>query len=355
MMKRRYITLDAMRGVAALFVAALHFSEIYRPGAPLPQFSHLAVDIFFLLSGFVLSLSYGEKLARGMTPREFLIRRLVRLFPLYLLGTVLSLVVASWEFSQGQLGSATPGTMAASATAAVLMLPSPTYHYSLFLFPFMVPAWSLFFELYVANLAFAVFARAGNDTIIAIIMLSLILLLASYALHHGSLDMGAQWHTVPGGVPRTLFSFFLGVLLQRRHRARPPRLRIPSWMMIAALAMLLAVPFPGAMAKIHELACVLFLFPALIFWGAEARESHKGLGATLGDTSYALYVIHYPLVVLAGHALAQTDTRTAVLLELPFLAIVAAMAYGLHHFFDEPVRAWLSRRLFRRPMAQSPA
>lgn len=351
-MKRRYITLDAMRGVAALFVAALHFSQIYRPSAPLPQFSHLAVDIFFLLSGFVLSLSYGEKLAAGMTARDFIVRRLIRLFPLYLLGTLLSFGVAGWEFSRGALGGATPGTIVVSGIAATLMLPSPTYHFSIFLFPFMVPAWSLFFELYVANVAFAILRRATNRMILVIVLLSLALLLAADALHHGSLDMGAQWRSFPGGIPRTLFSFFLGVLLQRWHRARPPQLQIPSWMMIGVLAILLGMPLTGAAGKFYELACVLLIFPALIFWGAEAREAHKGLGAALGDTSYGLYVIHYPLVILAGRALAHADTRLAVLLELPFLATVAAFAFGLHHLFDEPVRAWLSRCLARRSLAQ---
>jgi len=343
-----------MRGVAALFVAARHFSEIYQPGAPVPQFSYLAVDIFFLLSGFVLSLSYGEKLAHGMTPREFLVRRIIRLFPLYLLGTAISFLVALWDFSHGRLGLATPGTMTMSAAAAALMLPSPTSHVSLFLFPFMIPAWSLFFELYVANLAFAAFARANNNTILTIVILSLILLLAAYAIHRGSLDMGAQWHTLPGGIPRTLFSFFLGVLLQRWHHAHPPKLQIPSWAMIAALAVLLAAPFSGIAGQVYELICVLLLFPALIFWGAEARESHKGVGAALGDTSYALYVIHYPLVVLAGRLLAQSGTGFGPLLELPFLAGLAALGYGLHHFFDEPLRGWLTRHRARYALTHSP-
>lgn len=225
-MKHRYITLDAMRGVAAIFVAARHFSELYGPSTP--HFSYLAVDIFFLLSGFVLSLSYGDKLAQGMTPREFLIRRVIRLFPLYLLGTALSLLVAFWHFSQASLPGATPGSMVLAGAAALLMLPS--HAFSLFLFSFMVPAWSLFFELYVANAAFAVLrGRATDRLLLSVIIPSLILLLLADAFR-GSLEMGSQWHTALGGVPRTLFSFFLGVYLQRLHRRHPPRLQFhPGW------------------------------------------------------------------------------------------------------------------------------
>ena len=338
-MKHRYITLDAMRGVAAIFVAARHFSELYGPSTP--HFSYLAVDIFFLLSGFVLSLSYGDKLAQGMTPREFLIRRVIRLFPLYLLGTALSLLVAFWHFSQASLPGATPGSMVLAGAAALLMLPS--HAFSLFLFSFMVPAWSLFFELYVANAAFAVLrGRATDRLLLSVIIPSLILLLLADAFR-GSLEMGSQWHTALGGVPRTLFSFFLGVYLQRLHRRHPPRLQIPSWLVVAALGLLLAAPFSGAAGRIYEIACVLLFFPALIFWGAAARERYKGLGAALGDTSYALYVIHYPLVVLAGLVLSQTGKSLVPLIEIPFLVLVAALAYGLHHVFDEPVRAWLAR------------
>ena len=351
---RRYITLDAMRGIAALFVAARHFSETYQPGVPAPHFSYLAVDIFFLLSGFVLSLSYGEKLARGMTRKEFLIRRVIRLFPLYLLGTAISFLVAFWDFPHGRLWLATPGTVTVNAVAAALMLPSPTYHFSLFLFPFMIPAWSLFFELYVANLAFAAFGgRVTTRALLAVISLSLILLLAAAALR-GSLDMGAEWHTFVGGIPRTLFSFFLGVLLQRWHHAHPPKLQIPSWAIVAALAVLLAAPFSGIAGRVYELVFVVLFFPALIFWGAEAREASKGVGAALGDTSYALYVIHYPLVVLTGRLLTQSGTGFAPLLEFPFLAGLAALAYGLHHMFDEPFRGWLTRHRARQALTHSP-
>jgi peptidoglycan/LPS O-acetylase OafA/YrhL len=120
------------------------------------------------------------------------------------------------------------------------------------------------------------------------------------------------------------------------------------------LAVLLAAPFSGIAGRVYEVACVLLFFPALIFWGAEARESHKGVGAALGDTSYALYVIHYPLVVLMGRLLAQSGTGFAPLLELPFLVGLAALAYGLHHIFDEPLRGWLTRHRARYALTHSP-
>ena len=101
--RNRYITLDAMRGIAALFVVARHFSGLR--GAADPQFSFLAVDLFFLLSGFVLSFSYDERIAAGMSPAAFLMKRIIRLYPLYFLGIALGIAIALSEAGASKFAS----------------------------------------------------------------------------------------------------------------------------------------------------------------------------------------------------------------------------------------------------------
>lgn len=83
-MKRRFVTLDAMRGIAALVVVGRHFTD--ASGGHAAQFSYLAVDVFFLLSGFVLSLSYRRRFDAGMSAAEFMKLRVIRLYPLYFVG-----------------------------------------------------------------------------------------------------------------------------------------------------------------------------------------------------------------------------------------------------------------------------
>ena len=218
-MKRRYVTLDAMRGVAALAVVIRHFTA--ANGGVVAQFSYLAVDVFFVLSGFVLSLSYREQFDSGMTPVEFLKRRVIRLYPLYFAGIVLGLAI---ELAHGFLsGAVNLGTFAALASTSLLMLPSPTWTVWAALFPAMVPGWSLFFELYVASGLFAlVRGRLAPWLLVAVVVCSGALLIVA-AARSGSLDLGSTWPTFLGGFPRVCFSFFTGGHVAAAASLRHPR------------------------------------------------------------------------------------------------------------------------------------
>lgn len=83
--RRTFHTLDGLRGVAAGTVLIYHFPSLWSP-ASAPS-AYLAVDLFFLMSGFVIEHAYGQRLATGLGVRRFLLLRLIRLYPLYLVGT----------------------------------------------------------------------------------------------------------------------------------------------------------------------------------------------------------------------------------------------------------------------------
>ncbi len=88
----KFTVLDGLRGVAALCVVQTHTQDLLL-GDTLPT-AYLAVDLFFLLSGFVLAHAYEERLRQGMTLHRFMLARLVRLYPLYLAGIAIAVPLA---------------------------------------------------------------------------------------------------------------------------------------------------------------------------------------------------------------------------------------------------------------------
>ena len=89
---RTFITLDGLRGVAALAVATRHAPFLWQAGHPTGFLyeSYLSVDFFFVLSGFVLAYAYDERFRTGMSARQFMSARLIRLYPLYLFAFLIS-------------------------------------------------------------------------------------------------------------------------------------------------------------------------------------------------------------------------------------------------------------------------
>jgi peptidoglycan/LPS O-acetylase OafA/YrhL len=337
-----------MRGVAALVVVARHFTD--AAGGHAAQFSYLAVDVFFLLSGFVLSLSYRRRFDAGMSRSEFMKLRVVRLYPLYFVGIALGLAIEVLHNISG--ADFSPRALAVLAATNLLMLPSPTWNLWTPVFPALIPGWSLFFEFYVAGGLFAAFrGRLTPRLLLGIICLSAMLFMIA-DFENGSLNVGSTWPTFLGGFPRVCFSFFAGVLLQRFHQLHPPQQRLPSWLILSVLAAVLSTTIPDLLGRLYECACVFLIFPALIYWGAEAIERRPWVGSSLGDVSYAVYVIHYPLLEIVTHVQEKIHRYPLRPAAAVFFAAVVAISYALHRYYDEPMRAAISR--WREQWAASP-
>ena len=97
--RRRYETLDALRGLAALAVVVFHLGQV-RLAPDLVPHGYLAVDFFFVLSGFVVAHAYEEALRGSLSFRSFALRRAIRLYPLAILGATagLALLILKWHF-----------------------------------------------------------------------------------------------------------------------------------------------------------------------------------------------------------------------------------------------------------------
>lgn len=354
--RERFAALDFLRGVAALCVLIDHLPWSPPFLNPLPR-GHLAVDLFFILSGFVIAHAYEYRLGSVAQFKSFYVARVIRLYPLYLAATVAltaQLIVISLAGTEHRPELLKIGT---SFATAVLLLPTPTA-WSVDptdIFPLVNTGWSLFWEE-VVNLTYASVLVHFRGAWIAIPVVIAFFALSIAGAHYGTLDLGWQPDKVWPGIVRAGFPFFLGVALYRfRERFRAPAVSA------LPLPILLVMSFlPSFGGPIYELASVLFLFPLLIWFGAEARMGSRvrELGLFLGYVSYPIYLLQVP--ILLGLGLATRWTKAFVPPEsLGWLVIEFVMVVGLSWLvailFDTPVRDRLSRRFAKgapQPAAQ---
>ena len=262
-----------------------------------PQLATLAVDLFFILSGFVLAYANDKRFEAGETARTFMVKRAIRLWPLYLVGYLLGLAGVLSIVRQG--GS--HNYAALELVTNLLLIPTPIIPNIYFwITPVDGPAWSLVLEFWVANLVYAVFWRHLRGLVLGVVILVSAIALTYLQFQSHALFEGSQLSQIPQGVARVMFSFFVGVLIARLHKARRPRLHVRSWIVYVALALLLFVPATGLLGRLVELSYAFLLFPALIYWCAETKETRPLGGRLLGDTSYAIYIIHTPLIYVTN-------------------------------------------------------
>lgn len=345
-MKTHYLTLDALRGIAALLVVLYH-RRWWMPedGVLSLENSFLAVDFFFMLSGFVVAAAYERRILDGLSVGGFMKIRLIRLYPAMLVGTCLGLALF-WHTLEGPVSA---GLF--TSVMAVLALPS---FLQAELFIVNGPVWSLFFEM-VVNLLFAVFlvlARRWRPERVDACLLALCgVLLGLLVLSGGASGLGklgvlrdSFW----GGFARAGFPFVLGVVLFRLWRAgRLPAVIVPWWLLWPAFAAVLLAGGPMVGSVLWQFACILVIFPAILILGA-ANEPPPGVARVavwLGAMSYPVYVTHYPMLGMADWGLARlgiTDPGAGVLLACLAAILVAnaVLLVGL----DQPVRRLLSRR-----------
>lgn len=342
--QQRFVVLDAMRGLAAIIVVLYHGTAHTFP------MGYAAVDLFFVLSGFVLAHRHGEELRAPGHRLAYARKRIIRLYPLYAAGTLLGLVSAALLIHK------LPGwnwhLYALALVLSPLFLPTPT-NVALGIFPFDGPTWSLFFEG-VANAAFAFTGSRPRLTAgITIVSLPLVL----FSIQHWFAGGGPTLDEFPGGFARVFFSFFAGVVVYRLWAAgyRVPW-RVPALLIGVAMAVLYALS-PGWESRYNALLVVVAQ-PLLIWVAASSRPGRlEPVMTWLGAISYALYIVHVPLTILVlcligdgwelGYYLgaplpgSHPPALPAILVTLP-LALVAAHVLTFH--VDLPVRRWLAAR-----------
>ncbi|MGC1304654.1 MAG: acyltransferase [Caulobacteraceae bacterium] len=356
--KQRFWTLDAMRGVAAISIVISHTGMDFH--GLMPRFPGMTVDLFFMLSGFVLAFNYDAKFRSGMLPGVFLSRRIKRLYPLFLLGIAVGVISRFYTWRSPM----NPLEFAGSVGLSFFALPTPPIGIDPILFPVNVVFWSLFFEFWVANTIYAFFWRQlhGRNLALLIALCALGLIVSERAFY--TLDSGADWRTFLVGFARVGFGFFTGVAISRLRATARRNVVAPSWLCLLMLVATIYLPLENRPAHLFELGAIFFILPTLIYLGAGAKERNPRIGAALGDASYAICVTHIPLSDIFYWAREHLppvhtwfSTRWHVMVyQAGLISFVFVMAWCLDRWVDRPVRkrfaaAGLPVLWMRRPIA----
>jgi peptidoglycan/LPS O-acetylase OafA/YrhL len=349
--KRTYHSLDGLRGVAALSVVFMHYRRYVAPIAP--GSAYLAVDLFFLMSGFVLANAYQDRLGHSLGAMRFAVLRVIRLYPLYLAGTLIALSIeAGLQWQRAGLAGVWHN-LAGVAVPALLMLPGPGAGTSAYLYSLNFPAWSLLFEL-VGNAAYGGFAKLRRGWMLPATVVCAAALLVFGAVLFGTVDGGWKWSNGWLGLPRIFFAFFLGVIGYRLHAAgRLPVVKFPLAPLFLLVAAVLYVTPAAQFRVIYEMAVIFVVFPVVV-WLCIVNEPQRAVKfyTLAGLISYPLYTIHGPVSTLVelvcyhvfGYDAFYADvTRWSPWLGLAMIAAVSALSWLLAVSYDVWARRWLTR------------
>lgn len=370
--KPHYELLDGLRGVAALLVVFYHIFEGFSfagGGTLITVINHgyLAVDFFFILSGFVIGYAYDDRWKKNLTLKGFFKRRLIRLHPMIVMGAVIGCITffiqggVKWDGTQ----VATSAVMLALLLAMFFIPAYPGAGYDVRgngeMFSLNGPSWSLFFE-YIGNILYALFIHRLSNKALTVLVILLGVGLSWFALSdvvgYGMIGVGWTLDGLNfwGGMLRMLFPFTLGMLISRNFR--PFKVRGAFWICSVILLVLFCVPYveghsPVCLNGVFEMVCIVVIFPMLVCLGASRQTTDKRstrICKFLGDISYPLYAIHYPLMYLFYAWLIENKLYT--LGETwPMAALVyfgsIVLAYLCLKLYDEPVRKWLGRKFVR--------
>ena len=367
--KPHYELLDGLRGVAALLVLVYHIFEGFAfAGATngvgsgiitTLNHGHIAVDFFFILSGFVISYAYDDRWT-WLSLGGFFKRRLIRLHPMLIMGALIGAIAFAIEgYTRWDGTTASVEWVMIALLLTMFMIPAlPGMPYEVRgngeMFPLNGPTWSLFFE-YLGNICYALFMRRMSTKILALFTLLLGIVHAWFFVGDVSgYDMiGVGW-TIDkvnfwGGFVRMLFPFSMGMLLART--LTPQKVKGAFWICSVMLVALFAVPYiPSdggiSLNSLYEFVCIALVFPLLVWLGTcgTAEGGLSRISKTLGELSYPLYIVHYPIMYIFYKWLIKNEIYT--LSECWFEALLVvissiALAYLCLKFYDMPLRKLL--------------
>lgn len=382
--KPRYEILDGLRGVAAMMVVIFHLFESYSkgPATQIVNHGYLAVDFFFVLSGFVIGYAYDDRWDK-MTVMGFFKRRLVRLHPLVVIGTLAGACLMFFQIGPvfPRMAGSQLGQFLLCIVLGCLMIPiTPALDVRGWgeTFPLNGPQWSLFLE-YLANILYVVLFRRLPKAALAVLCACSAFLTLDLTLGWDVFDILRRPHyNVIGGwsltgeqlyigFTRLLYPFLAGLLISRILSSRRERtgsdgalfrLRGGFWWCSLLLVAIMATPCIGGRQGVpdglFQALAILVCFPLIILAGAGSTAPGaftSRLSRFLGEISYPLYLTHFPFALMqynwaAVHADAPLWQHIALGIGVFLFSI--GLAYAVLKVYDQPVRDWLREHWLKR-------
>lgn len=323
---------------------------------------YLAVDFFFALSGFVVGYAYDDRWGR-MGMGGFFARRLIRLHPMVIMGSIVGAVTFYFGTSElFPLIAKTPvwHTLLVMLVGCTMLplLPSMDIRGWQETYPLNGPAWTLFYE-YFANGLYAVVLRRLSKAILAVLVAVAAAAVIHLGLTSANGNFAGGW-TLDGtglhiGFTRLMYPFLAGLLLFRFGKT----IRVPHafWVCSALIVLVLAAPRFGGkghywMNGLYEAFCILVIFPLVIATGAGGVLGGKysaQICGFLGRISYPIYITHYSFIYI--YTAYVTHGKLPLKQTYPWAVLVfigsLAFAYVCLKFYDEPVRGWLQKRFLQ--------
>lgn len=356
--------LTSLRAFLAVGVVLFHYQLQWDPAlgfSPIIERSRLAVDVFFMLSGFILAHVYGPAVAAGTFGyRRFIVARIARLYPLHLavLGGVLVMVIVARTAGVRY----DPSTYTIEGFVKTLLLVQAWFP-SQVGFNWNGPSWSLSAEwfaylLFPAYALIAMKLRTRPWALLLVGVLGFILIDAIYGQLFGKVLPRAENDM---GILRILPEFLIGMALYALgHRWQWSRAVAIDASVIATLCLLLAMQF-----SVDDRLVVVLAAPVILSWSMLARVAGEGplsapLAVFCGEASFALYLVHMPLLVaykgVASEFRGIDSGFYMSPLELAGLFVVTVVAAAaLHLGVEKPGRRWIRRRFEGRPLSASGA
>lgn len=366
--KPHYMILDGLRGVAAFVILIYHLCE--GCGIMLGH-GYLGVDFFYALSGFVIGYAYDSRW-QGMTIKGFFTRRIIRLHPMVVMGTLLGLLFYYFGASEAFpfIGESPWWVVLLLFLYCSLMLPMPNswdirgwQDFN----SFNGNSWSLYWE-YLANILYALVFRFLPTALLAVVAavaavgtLDITLNIDLFGLLDGRFGaphiVNGGWSLTPQelyvGAVRLMYPFLAGMLLSRLGKYVTLRGGF-VWCSIIVVAMMLTPQFEGLANGLYETFVILLLIPVIISIGAGSKIKNRRLESLcrfLGDISYPLYITHLPFVYMqlawmSNHP--DASLGATIMLAVSVGVVSIAVAYASLKLYDLPLREWLTKHWLQR-------
>jgi peptidoglycan/LPS O-acetylase OafA/YrhL len=368
--KKHYEILDGLRGVAAILVVSFHIFEAFNGGNRFKQIinhGYLAVDFFFLLSGFVVAYAYDERWGK-MTQWEFYKRRLIRLQPMVIMGMIIGAALYYFQASDilfPQIAGMPVWKLLLVMFVGFTLIPlTPSAEIRGWgeMHPLDGPAWSLFFE-YIANILYALVFRKFSNKVLSVFVLLFAGMLINYTVFGPKGDVIGGWslnlEQMNIGFTRLLYPFFAGILLSRLGKL--VNIKGAFWVCSLLIAIVLIIPRIGDenslwMNGLYESFCIILVFPLIVSIGAGGEIKNPfslKICRLLGDISYPIYITHYPLIYWYTAWVVDNKVSLENGYTLGICVLIASIliAYLCLKLYDEPVRNWLQNKFQKQKTA----